>query len=89
MGGTATNLLGICSEGFRGTGCSECSPGYINTGVLECSKCPIYSDSVKKVSISISIGVIIALMVIAAVLWDTKDRLPMFQSYLKIIINHF
>lgn len=42
-----------------------------------------------KLAVSVSIAVLIALVVIAAVLWNTSDRLPLFQSYLKIIINHF
>ena len=31
----------------------------------------------------------IAMVVIASVLWNNSERLPMLQAYLKIIISHF
>jgi hypothetical protein len=88
-GGSIDKLIGICAPGYKGVLCSECSSGYINTGILECAKCPPYEKTVTRIIISVIIAIMIAMIVIASVLWNTNERLPMLQAYLKIIISHF
>jgi hypothetical protein len=88
-GGSIEKLVGTCAPGYKGVLCSECSSGYINTGILECAKCPSYEESVTRIIISVLIAVMIAMVVIASVLWNNSERLPMLQVYLKIIISHF
>jgi hypothetical protein len=45
--------------------------------------------NVTRIIISVLVAIMIAMIVIASVLWNTGERLPMLQAYLKIIISHF
>lgn len=93
LGGSIEKLAGTCAPGYQGVLCSECSPGYISssTGILECARCPPYEETVTRIIIAVLIGILIAIVVIASVLWSSScgERLPMLQAYIKIIINHF
>ena len=39
LGGSETDPLGTCAEGYRGILCNDCEAGYSRSG-LECSECP-------------------------------------------------
>ena len=75
-GGSIDKLISTCAPGFKGVLCSECSSGYINTGIFECAKCPPYKETVTRIIISVLIAIIMALIVIASVLWNNSERLP-------------
>lgn len=83
------NLLGACSQGYRGIMCSDCMSGYsksANTG--KCSKCPSRLSNSLIICGLVCLATIVVVVIVRSNLKGASNEKNYLPVFIRILLNH-